>query len=140
MPTAQLASGIDCNPFTSWVVDKGVEDGFKWRPVESFKSVGEKIQYENWNTAQPGDVFVTVNDSGKHVGVIIENHPESGTFVCAEASGSIAGIILQTRSYKSLRSSGYSIQDMTNVYNGTENTNRDAFNSHVNWETYQRKK
>ena len=139
VPTSQLASGIDCNPFTSWVVDKGVEGGFQWRPVESFKSVGQAIPYENWNNAQPGDVFVVANDSGRHVGVIIENHPESGTFVCAEASGSTAGIILQTRSYGSLRGSGYSVQDMTNVYNNTENTNRAAFNNHVDWNTYQRK-
>ena len=31
------------------------------------------------------------------------------------------------------------IQDMTNVYNGTENTNRSIFNQHVNWDTYKRK-
>lgn len=137
--TSQLASGIDCNPFASWVVDKGTKNGFQWRPVGSFKSVGQAIPYEYWNNAQPGDVFVVSNNTQGHVGIIIENHPESGTFVCAEASGSISGIILQTRSYSSLRSRGYSIQDMTNVYNNTENTNRSIFNQYVDWNTYQRK-
>ena len=139
VPTAQLASGIDCNPFASWVVDKGTENGFQWRPVGSFKSVGQAIPYENWSSAQPGDVFVVSNDTQGHVGIIIENHPETGTFVCAEASGSQVGIILQTRSYASLRGTGYSIQDMTNVYNNTENTNRAAFDPYVDWSTYRRK-
>ena len=73
------------------------------------------------------------------VGVIIENDPSTSTFICAEASGSKAGIILQTRTYSSLKKNEYQIRDMTNVYNGTENTNRSEFNKHVNWQTYQRK-
>ena len=135
VPTAQVASGVDCNPFASWVVDKGTENGFQWRPVGSFKSVGTTIPSTNWDQAQPGDIFV----SEGHVGVIIENDSSTKTFICAEASGSTAGIILQTRTYSSLKDKDYQIRDMTNVYNGTENTNREAFDPYVNWDTYQRK-
>ena len=135
VPTREVVSGVDCNPFASWVVDKGTENGFQWRPVGSFKEVGTTIPPSNWDKAQPGDVFV----SDGHVGVIIENDPSTNTFICAEASGSKAGIILQTRTYSSLKKNDYQIRDMTNVYNGTENTNRAAFNPYVNWETYQRK-
>ena len=135
VPTAQVASGVDCNPFASWVVDKGTENGFQWRPVGSFKSVGTTISSSNWDQAQPGDVFV----SDGHVGIIIENNPDTKTFICAEASGQNAGIILQTRTYSSLKSNNYQIRDMTNVYNGTENTNRSAFDPYVNWDTYERK-
>ena len=133
VPTSQVASGVDCNPFASWVVDKGTENGFQWRPVTEFKNVGETLS--DWTKAQPGDVFV---NSG-HVGIIIENDPTTGTFICAEASGSDIGIILQTRKYSSMQNSGYQIQDMTSVYNGTENTDRPIFNQYVDWNTYQRK-
>lgn len=133
VPTSEVASGVDCNPFASWVVDKGTENGFQWRPVGEFKYVGETLS--DWTQAQPGDVFV--NDG--HVGIIIENDPETGTFTCAEASGTEVGIILQTRSYSSMQSKGYQVQDMTNVYNGTENTDRAIFNQYVNWDTYERK-
>ena len=133
VPTSQVASGVDCNPFASWVVDKGTEGGFQWRPVGEFKSVGETL--DDWTQAQPGDVFV----SNGHVGIIIENDPETETFICAEASGSNVGIITQTRTYSSLKNNGYQIQDMTNVYNGTENTNRAIFDQYVDWDTYERK-
>mgnify|MGYP003308511079 FL=1 len=139
VPTEDVALGVDCNPFASWVIDKGTENGFQWRPVEEFHKVGTTIEYENWNTAQPGDIFVRTVGSEKHVGVIVENRPESGEFVCAEASGSGAGIILQTRTYASLKNTGNKIKDLTNVYNNTENTDRSIFNGLVDWNTYQRK-
>ena len=120
--TDSLASGIDCNPFASWVVDKGTPGGFQWRPVQSFYGVGETL--EDWTKAQPGDVFV----SSGHVGIIVENDPENGVFITAEASGSDIGIIMQTRTYSSM--GGYQVRDMTNVYNGTENTDREIFNNY----------
>ena len=135
VPTAQVASGVDCNPFASWVVDKGTPGGFQWRPVDSFKSVGTSINYED---AKPGDVFVVKDEENGHVGVIIQNNPEEQTFICAEASGENVGIILQTRKYSTMKNTGYSVKDMTNVYNGTESTYREIFEKYVNMETYQR--
>lgn len=134
--TADVALGVDCNPFTGWVVDKGTPGGFQWRPVGNFKSVGETL--EDWTQAQPGDVFVVSNGSSNHVGVIIENNPETKEFICAEAKGQDVGIVLNTRTYQNLDSGGYQIRDMTNVYNGTENTNRECFEATINKEGFER--
>ena len=62
-----------------------------------------------------------------HVGIIIENDPANNRFVVAEAKGQDVGIVLNYRTYSNLRGGGYSIRDMTNVYNGTENTDRACF-------------
>lgn len=121
--TAYVVNGVDCNPWTSWVVDKGTPNGFQWRPVEGFHSVGETLT--DWTNAQPGDVFV----SSGHVGIIIENDPQNQEFVIAHASGTKIGIVLQTKTYSELQSGGYQIRDMTSVYDGTQNTDRnEAFN------------
>lgn len=121
--TAYVVNGVDCNPWTSWVVDKGTPNGFQWRPVGGFNYVGETLN--DWTKAQPGDVFVNEG----HVGVIIENDPSNQQFVIAHASGTEIGIVLQTKTYSGLASGGYQIRDMTKVYDGTQNTDRnEAFN------------
>ena len=121
--TQYVMNGVDCNPWTAYCVDKGTPTRFQWRPVGDFKAVGTAIAYENWSQAQPGDVMV----SSGHVGLIIENDPANNRFVVAEARGSGQGIVLNYRTYSELGKGGYSIQDMTNVYNGTENTDRRVF-------------
>ena len=137
--TETLLEGIDCNPFTSWVVDKGTPGGFQWRPVPGFESVGTIL--EDWTQAQPGDVFVVVTDRKNgfgHVGVIIENNPTTGTFITAEAANPSEGIVLKTQTYTGLKQSGYRIQDMTGVYDGTDNTNRSVFDPIINKEGFDR--
>ena len=121
--TAYVMNGVDCNPWTAYCVDKGTPTRFQWRPVTGFLSVGTGIPYENWSQAQPGDVMVNQG----HVGIIIENDPANNRFVVAEAKGQDVGIVLNYRTYSNLRGGGYSIRDMTNVYNGTENTDRACF-------------
>lgn len=121
--TAYVMNGVDCNPWTAYCVDKGTPTRFQWRPVNGFLSVGTGIPYENWSQAQPGDVMVNQG----HVGIIIENDPANNRFVVAEAKGQDVGIVLNYRTYSNLRGGGYSIRDMTNVYNGTENTDRACF-------------
>lgn len=121
--TAFVVNGVDCNPWTAYCVDKGTPTRFQWRPVTDFYSVGTPLT--NWANAQPGDVMVC---SG-HVGLIVENDPVNKKFVVAEAKGQAVGIVLDERSYSSLQGGGYSIMDMTNVYNGTENTDRACFDS-----------
>lgn len=131
--TANVLTGVDCNPWTSYCVDKGTTNGFQWRSVQEFNKVGEKLT--DWSKAQPGDVFV---NSG-HVGIIIENNPANKQFVVAEAKGQKVGIVLNVRNYNNLASDGYSIRDMTNVYNGTENTDRNsAFAPYIDIDNYQR--
>lgn len=135
VPTAQVASGVDCNPFVSWCVDKGVEGGFQWRPVGNFQSIGTKIDREDWNTAKPGDLL----SSEGHIIMIVDNDPENGTFTIAHASGSTRGILIEEKPYTSF--SSYSVRDMTAVYSGEEDTDRwKSFSKYVDPNTYQRTK
>lgn len=132
--TASVVTGVDCNPFVSWCLDKGVPGGFQWRPVGNFASIGTGYDYENWNQAQPGDVLC----NGGHVTIIIDNDPETGQFLIAEASGQYNGIRMKSVTYQTLKNNGYTCRDMTDIYNGTVDTDRwDAF-YWVDEDTYER--
>lgn len=131
--TSSVVSGVDCNPFVSWCLDKGVPGGFQWRPVQNFTSIGKGYAYEDWVNAKPGDVL----GNGGHVTIILDNDPTTGQFLIAEASGQYAGIRTKSISYKTLINNGYTCRDMTEIYNGTVNTDRwKAFG--INPNTYQR--
>ncbi len=135
VPTSQVASGVDCNPFVSWCVDKGVEGGFQWRPVGNFQSIGTKIEYSDWNTAKPGDLL----SSEGHIIMIVDNDPVNSKFTIAHASGGSRGILVEEKSYNSF--DNYTVRDMTAVYNGEEDTDRwGAFSKYVDPNTYQRDK
>lgn len=118
--TSAVVSGVDCNPFVSWCLDKGVPGGFHWRPVQNFKSIGKGYDYENWSQAKPGDVLC----NGGHVTIILDNDPATGQFLIAEASGQVAGIRTKSVTYQTLKNNGYSCRDMTDIYNGTVDTDR----------------
>ncbi len=122
VPTDEVATGVDCNPMASWIVDKGTPGGFVWRPVGEFKSVGTTL--DDWSSAQPGDVLV----SDGHVAVIVANDPANNQFITVESSN---GVEIKTRTYNAMRGGGYQVRDMTNVYNGTENTYRSAFDQYI---------
>ena len=117
--TKEIISGIRCNGWASWCVDKGTPGGFQWRYGNAFKYVGQRIPKENWTLAQPGDVF----SSEEHVGLIISNDPVNHKFIVAHASTWNEGIMLEEKDYNELSLKNFCIQDMTNVYNGTEYTN-----------------
>ena len=130
VPTDRLVEGLDCNPMASWIVDKGTPGGFVWRPVQEFAGVGEKL--EDWTTAQPGDVL----SSSGHVAVIVANDPANNQFITVESSN---GVEIKVRTYNSMKSGGYQVRDMTNVYNGTEDTYRHAFDKYIgDINTFQR--
>lgn len=133
--TDYIANGVDCNPFVSWCVDKGTPGGFQWRPVENFLGVGNNIDY---SYGQPGDVLVASNDAAHHVMFVVKNDTANKRVTIAHASGQVNGIYMSTASYNELASQGYSMRDMTQVYQGTENTNRDIFNQYVDWNSYSR--
>ncbi|MGN1371059.1 MAG: hypothetical protein ACI4XM_02105 [Candidatus Coprovivens sp.] len=118
--TSDVATGVDCNPFVSWCLDKGVPGGFQWRPVGNFTSIGKGYSYENWGNAKPGDVLC----NGGHVTIILDNDPATGQFLIAEASGQVNGIRTKSVTYQTLRNNGYTCRDMTDIYNGTVDSNR----------------
>ena len=131
--TSDVASGVDCNPFVSWCVDKGVETGFQWRPVGNFQSIGTEIKRADWSTAKPGDLL----SSEGHIIMIVDNNPEKESFTIVHASGSNRGILIEEKPYSSC--GNYSVRDMTAVYSGEENTDRwKAFSEYVDPNTFQR--
>lgn len=134
VPTASVASGVDCNPFVSWCLDKGTPGGFQWRPVSDFTSIGNTVS--DWTQAQPGDVLA----NGGHVALVVENDTENGKFVIAHAGGTAKGICTATLTYNNLINQGYTVRDMTDVYDGSVNTDRwSAFAPYVDPSTFQRK-
>ena len=123
VPTVTVTNGgVDCNAYASWLVDKGVPGGLYWRSVEAFGSIGDPLT--DYSKAQCGDIFMTYTSaSQKHVGVIVENHPEEGYFITSESSN---GIEFKVRTYAELKNApGIQVRDLTNVYNGTYNANAD---------------
>ena len=118
--TASVVTGVDCNPFVSWCLDKGVPGGFQWRPVGNFTSIGTGYAYEDWGSAKAGDVLC----NGGHVTIIIDNDPETGQFLIAEASGQYNGIRMKSVTYQTLKNNGYTCRDMTDIYNGTVDSDR----------------
>ena len=74
------------------------------------------------------------SDSQKHVGVIIENHPEEKYFITSESSD---GIGFKVRTYAELQNSpGIKVRDLTNVYNGIYDANIDRYKFFSNSEQY----
>lgn len=132
--TSDVATGVDCNPFVSWCLDKGVPGGFQWRPVGNFTSIGKGYSYENWSNAKPGDVLC----NGGHVTIILDNDPATGQFLIAEASGQVNGIRTKSVTYQTLKNNGYTCRDMTDIYNGTVDSNRWNDFYWVNKNTYVR--
>lgn len=131
--TTDVASGVDCNPFVSWCVDKGVDTGFQWRPVQNFQKVGTEIKRDDWGTAKPGDLL----SSEGHIIIIVENDPEREVFTVAHAAGTNVGIVLEEKPYSKMGK--YSLRDMTEVYNGEENTDRwNSFSKYVDPNTFER--
>ena len=48
--------------------------------------------------------------------MVVENDPETKEFLVVEAASSESGVLMQTRSYSSLRSGNYIARDLTELY------------------------
>lgn len=133
VPTSVVTNGgVDCNAYASWLVDKGVPGGLYWRSVENFATIGDPLS--DLSKAQCGDVFTFYHKvDDKHVGVIMENHPEEGYFITSESSN---GVEFKVRYYSEFNGSNAQVRDMTNVYNGTYDANADRYQYFENPEQY----
>lgn len=108
-----VARGVDCSGFVSWAIDQGSKETFLSRTTGSLLRVGNGIDYTE---AQAGDILVFNNGSVGHVVMIVENDPEAKEFLVVEAAGSENGVLMQTRSYSSLRRGNYIARDLTELY------------------------
>ena len=112
--TDSVATGVDCSAFASWAINQGSTETFSTRTTSGLINTGTKIDYSD---AQVGDILVYRSGDSGHVVLVVENNPETETFLVAEANGSSEGVILKERSYSSLQSGAYQARDLTSIYN-----------------------
>lgn len=109
-----IATGSDCVSFASWAISQGSDKVDKTYSTSEFVKLGNKI---NYSQAQPGDVFtLKYEGSGGHVMLVVENHPEKGTALVAEAKGKNKGIELTEIKYSLLEEKRYTARDLTDFY------------------------
>ena len=120
----QMVDGMDCCAYVSWALNKGTAQPFHWEGVAGLADMGEEISYSE---AQPGDIFVIdeTDDGGRgHVGIIIENNPETETFTVADARGPGLGILIRDVSYSALQqegANGFQVRSYEDYYTGAKN-------------------
>ena len=108
-----VARGVDCSGFVSWAIDQGSKETFLSRTTGSLLRVGKGIDYTE---AQAGDILVYNDGTAGHVVMVVENDQEAKEFLVVEAAGSEIGVLMQTRSYSSLRRGNYIARDLTELY------------------------
>ena len=108
-----MAVGVDCSGFASWAINQGAQETFNSRSTAGLIHVGNKVDYTE---AKPGDILVYNRDGAGHVVLVVENDPENGNFLVAEAQGSAIGVVMNNRSYSSLKNGGYQARDLTEIY------------------------
>lgn len=108
-----IATGVDCSGFASWAINQGAQTTFNTRSTAGLINVGNRIDYTQ---AQPGDILVYRSDGAGHVVLVVENDPENGNFLVAEAQGSAKGVVMNNRSYNELKNGGYQARDLTEIY------------------------
>lgn len=110
----EVVSGADCCTFASWAISQGSDKINKTYSAAEFVKLGNKIDYSQ---AQVGDVFtLKYADRGGHVMLIVENHPETGSALVAEAGGEKRGVVLTEIKYSVLKDKKYTARDLTEFY------------------------
>ncbi len=108
-----IATGVDCSGFASWAINQGAINTFNTQTTAGLINVGNRIDYTQ---AKPGDIFVYRSDGAGHVVLVVENDPQNGNVLVAEAQGSDIGVVMNNRSYKELSNGGYQARDLTEIY------------------------
>lgn len=110
----KLVNGSDCVSFASWAISQGSDKVTKTFSTQEFVNLGNKISYEQ---AQVGDVFtLKYSGNGGHVMLVVENHPENGSCLVAEAGGNKRGVVLTEIKYSVLQDNKYTARDLTEFY------------------------
>ncbi len=111
--TKGVLNGADCSSFVSYCLNQGTNANFD----ESTSTFATKFSKNaiSFDSAKPGDI---INKSSGHVELIIENHPEEGYFITAEARKPSVGITLTKLSYADAKKwYGFTnAYDMSSVY------------------------
>lgn len=108
-----VCTGADCSGFCSWAIQQGDDAStFSTTNASNFTWKGTRIPVTDWAEAQPGDAIY----SGSHVVYILENDPVNQVFVVAEEHDGDGGLVINRRSYNSLKKQGYGIVSLTEYY------------------------
>lgn len=110
-----LKQGADCSSFVSFLFNQGSNSNHNYTTATLENKYSKyTIPYES---AQPGDILNVNSSAGQHVEMIIENHPEEGYFITAEARSSKHGIELTKITYdKAKNKRKFAAYNMDNVY------------------------
>ncbi len=112
LSTDELVTGTDCCTFAAWALSQGTNQVTKTFNTEEFNNLGTKIDY---SSAQKGDIFtLKYSGSGGHVMVVIDNAPEAGRALVAEAKDD--GVVLTNISYDTLEKYKYQARDLSSIY------------------------
>lgn len=110
-----VANYSDCVSFASWALSQGSNKVTKTFNTTEFSNLGTKINYAD---AKQGDIFTTkYSGSGGHVMLVVDNSPENGCALVAEAGGRDRGVVLTRIKYSTLEDKNYSARDLTDLYN-----------------------
>lgn len=113
--TNDVLKGVDCSSFASFIINQASTKSYPNMTTGTLKN--NFSQYKvNYEDAKPGDLLNYHRGDNGHVEIIIENHPEEGYFITAEAKSTPDGIVLSKTSYSSCRSSGQDVYNMDEVY------------------------
>ena len=113
--TSGMLSGADCSSFVSYCLNQGSDQHFdETTATFANKFSGKSVKYAD---AQPGDILNVNNSAHAHVEMIVENHPDEGYFITAEASSSSVGVKLTKITYDYAENHyGFKAYDMSDVY------------------------
>lgn len=109
VPTSALRRGVDCNAFVSYVIF-GEDSTEKWLEVGKYKNAGQAVS--SYEQMQAGDIFA----NGKHVGVIVENNPETGEALILHSTRANMQMEMEKVNYNYFSSKGYSIRRVDSNY------------------------
>ena len=79
-------------------------------------TIANKFKKCEYKDAKPGDVINSSSANYNHVEFIVENHPEEGYFITAEAKKSSYGVTLSKTTYDEVRKYNQYAYNLDNVY------------------------
>lgn len=108
---SDVLKGVDCSTFVSSMMNQGSSKEIKAMWTGSLEAAYSQYTVD-YSEAKPGDII----NSEKHVEMILENHPEEGYFITAEAKSSKEGIIISKTTYDECRNQNQAAYNLDEVY------------------------
>lgn len=111
--TSNILNASDCSSFVSYLLNQGSGSNSYDMTTGTIANKFKKCEYKD---AKPGDVINSSSANYNHVEFIVENHPEEGYFITAEAKKSSYGVTLSKTTYDEVRKYNQYAYNLDNVY------------------------